>query len=481
MYLNHVGGTCAACGSTGSNDDQVASFCQTVLQQVLIHEMEQTFLIGDHLNLLSVNAPQHGQEGTNLRAGGERDNRGLGTQTCQTTCGVTGLGESNDELCIQLVGDVHCCAGNCATAGAGLAVQLGHAVQAALFGILNDCSHSLQGQDRVLTDRGLTGEHHCVCAVEDCVSAVRNLCTGGDGVVGHGLEHLGCHDDGLCPAACHVDCLLLDEGNLGEGQLNTEVTTSDHDAVELVDDVLQVLNCLGLLNLGNDGYADTLFVHDLVDGVNVCAGTDEGECNDVCTHLQCEAQVVRVLLGQRGQGDCCAGQVDALVVGDGTTDDHAGANAGGGYLNSFEADLTVVEQELVAELYVAGQTLVGGATDFCGTFNVFGSDGEVCAGLKVFLAVCETLEANLGALQVGEDSNVLTELCRLVTDGVVACLVLGVVTVAHVQTGDVQASLDCLGDLLGGLDCRTDGCNDFCAPHVPNLCVLFHVAPEGSH
>ena len=179
--------------------------------------MEQTFLIGDHLNLLSVNAPQHGQEGTNLRAGGERDNRGLGTQTCQTTCRVTGLGESNDELCVQLVSDVHCCAGDGATAGAGLAVQLGHAVQAALLGVLNDGSHSLQGQNRVLTDRGLTGEHYCVCAVEDCVSTVRNLCTGGNGVVGHRLEHLGCHDDGLCPAACHVDGLLLHEGNLGEG------------------------------------------------------------------------------------------------------------------------------------------------------------------------------------------------------------------------------------------------------------------------
>ena len=56
VYLNHVGGTCATCGSTGSNDDQVASFCQTVLQQVLVHEVEQTFLVGDHLNLLSVNA-----------------------------------------------------------------------------------------------------------------------------------------------------------------------------------------------------------------------------------------------------------------------------------------------------------------------------------------------------------------------------------------------------------------------------------------
>ena len=218
-----------------------------------------------------------------------------------------------------------------------------------------------------------------------------------------------------------------------------------------------------------------------MDGVNVCTGTNEGECNDVYTHLQGEAQVLCVLLGQCGQGDCCAGQVNTLVVGDGATDDHAGANASGGNLNCFEADLTVVEQELVAELDVAGQALVGGATDFCGTFNVFGGDGEVCAGLKVFLAVCEALEANLGALQVGEDSNVLTELCRLFTDGVVACLVLGVVTVAHVQTGDVQASLDCLGDLLGGLDCRTDGCNDFCAPHVPNLCVLFCATIGGSH
>ena len=216
-----------------------------------------------------------------------------------------------------------------------------------------------------------------------------------------------------------------------------------------------------------------------MDGLNVCTGTDEGECNDVRTHLQGEAQVVGVLLGQCGQRDRSARQVDALVVGDGAAHDDAGAHAGGSHLDSLEANLAVVEQELVAELYVARQTLVGGAANFCGTLNVFGGNGEIGAGLKVFLTVCEALEANLGALQVGKDSNVLTELCRLFADGVVACLVLGVVTVAHVQTGDVQASLDCLGDLLGRFDCRTDGCNDFCAPHVPNLCVLFRAPHEG--
>ena len=176
-----------------------------------------------------------------------------------------------------------------------------------------------------------------------------------------------------------------------------------------------------------------------MDGVNVCTGTNERECNNVCTHLQCEAQVVCVLLGQRGQGDCCAGQVNTLVVRDGAADNHAGANGGGGDLNCFEANLAVIEQELVTELYVAGQALVSGAADFCGTFNVFGGDGKICTGLKVFLTVGETLEANLGALQVGEDCNILTELCGFFTDSVVTPLVLGVVTVAHVQTGDVQA------------------------------------------
>ena len=70
---------------------------------------------------------------------------------------------------------------------------------------------------------------------------------------------------------------------------------------------LSMMSCrfstrLGLLNLCDNGHADALFVHDLVDGVNVCTGTNERECNNVCTHLQCEAQVVCVLLGQRGQG-----------------------------------------------------------------------------------------------------------------------------------------------------------------------------------
>ena len=57
---------------------------------------------------------------------------------------------------------------------------------------------------------------------------------------------------------------LLHQRHLLERQLHAEVAAGHHDAVERVDDLVEVVDRLRLLDLGDDGQPHALLVHDLV-------------------------------------------------------------------------------------------------------------------------------------------------------------------------------------------------------------------------
>ena len=91
----------------------------------------------------------------------------------------------------------------------------------------------------------------------------------GRGVVDHRLQHLGGHDDRLGVAAGLVDDLLLQERHVLERALHAEVAAGDHEAVEGLDDLVEVVDRLRLLDLGDDGHGDALLVHDLAHVLDV--------------------------------------------------------------------------------------------------------------------------------------------------------------------------------------------------------------------
>jgi hypothetical protein len=75
----------------------------------------------------------------------------------------------------------------------------------------------------------------------------------------------------------------------------------------------------------------------------------------------------------------------------------------------------------------------------------------------------EAAEADLRALQVGEDADGVSLGVRGVADHVVDPLVVLAVAVAEVQPGDVHARLDELAYPVGGGGGRTQRADDLCA------------------
>src|SRR5690606_34812554 len=121
-------------------------------------------------------------------------------------------------------------------------------------------------------------------------------------------------------------CALLHDRHSLERQLDAQVATGDHDAVEGIDDLFERVDSLRLLDLRDDGDLDAFFCHDLVHTLDIAGVTHEGQRDQVCADVQAPTKICLVLFAERGNVDSDTGQVDALVVGNRTSDDHLGGH-----------------------------------------------------------------------------------------------------------------------------------------------------------
>src|SRR5579864_5194965 len=121
------------------------------------------------------------------------------------------------------------------------------------LGFDHDARHDGDRLARILTAGGFGGKHDGVGAVEDCVGDIAGLGARGAGVFDHGFEHLGGGDDRLAPGGGAADDVLLNDGNFFGSHLNAEIAAGDHDSVGGFENFFQMIDGLGLLELGNHG------------------------------------------------------------------------------------------------------------------------------------------------------------------------------------------------------------------------------------
>ena len=213
---------------------------------------------------------------------------------------LAGLGEDAEVLGLDEVGDLDGRERDRAALRARLGAERRDALEPVLLGRLDDAGHGLDRDDGVLAHARLAREHHRVGAVEDGVGDVGGLGARRHRAVDHRLEHLRGHDHRLRQAAGELDRALLHDRHRLERQLDAEVAARDHDRVERLDDLLERVDGLRLLDLGDDRHATADLRHDLVHAVDVGGVAHERERDEVGAELEAPAQVGLVLLGQRG-------------------------------------------------------------------------------------------------------------------------------------------------------------------------------------
>ena len=150
-----------------------------------------------------------------------------------------------------------------------------------VLGLGDDLGHHGDGFDGIFAGGGFAGEHDGVGAVVDGVGDVGGLGAGGARVLDHGLEHLGGGDDGLAVLGGAADDVLLDGGDFFGRDFDAEVAAGDHDAVGDFEDGVEVLDGLGLFELGDDPGVGVEGGEAVLDVADVVGGADEGDGDGV--------------------------------------------------------------------------------------------------------------------------------------------------------------------------------------------------------
>jgi hypothetical protein len=140
--------------------------------------------------------------------------------------------------------------------------------------LLADLSHHFNALDGPLALGSLAGKHDAIGTLANGVCDVGHLGASRAGVDNHGLKHLGGRDDRLADGIALLDDHLLGHVDLLDGDLDTEVAAGNHDAVRHLEDLVEVVQALLRLDLGEDhdpaaGEAQNLA--DLLDVVGLSA------------------------------------------------------------------------------------------------------------------------------------------------------------------------------------------------------------------
>ena len=113
-----------------------------------------------------------------------------------------------------------------------------------------DPVHHLNGFDRILARGRFRRQHHGIRAVIDRRRDVGGLRTRGHGRTDHRFQHLRGDDHRLPQPPAGAHDAALDRRHLFRRQLHAQVAARDHDGIRFFDDLVEMLDRRGLLELG---------------------------------------------------------------------------------------------------------------------------------------------------------------------------------------------------------------------------------------
>ena len=168
------------------------------------------------------------------------------------------------------------------------------------LGLLDDLVHRFDHLDGKLTDRGFSTEHDGVGPVEHGIGHIGDFGAGRARVGDHAIHHLGGHDDGARPLDALADDVFLDSGQPFHGHFDAQIATGYHDPVGSFDDLVDALDCLRLLDLGDDLGRMVFGLDALLQVFEVARRTHKGQGDPVDRLGEDEVEVFQVFFRQAG-------------------------------------------------------------------------------------------------------------------------------------------------------------------------------------
>ena len=224
------------------------------------------------------------------------------------------------------------------------------------FDLTGDPVHHVDGFHRPGPSGGFGGQHHRVGSVIHGIGHVGHFGAGRRGGGDHRFEHLRCHNHRLSRSTGQLHDALLRGRHLLRRQLHAKVAARHHHCIRQFDNLRQPLHRRRLFDLGQQRRlpADQLpgFGH-------ILGSLHKGQRNPVHPVVEGKGQIAPILLGQRRHRHHNIGNIQPLVVGQGTADFNQAFNPVGMNCRHPRDHFPVIKHQPRARLQGGEQFLVG--------------------------------------------------------------------------------------------------------------------------
>ena len=315
-------------------------------------------------------------------------------------CCTSGFCYCKDCLCFQINSSQTCCVCNCICdirVLISLCFLKDRIVINVLFHMLCDTAHHLKCLYRIFTSCCFSGKHSRTCSLEDRIGNVCSLCTGWSRMRDHGVKHLCCSDDRFACCINFLDDLLLDNRYIFRWNLNTHVTSGDHNTVCCFDDLIDIVNTLLVLNLGNDlDFFTAVFFQDFSYFTDIISSTCKRCCNKVKSFLNTEKKVIMVFLADKWHLQVCARNIDTFFITNYTCVDNFTYDIFSCDILNFQIYKSVINQNVSAWFYILIKFFISNAYVLVSSFDIFICK---CKNLSFFQRNLTILEASKSDLR----------------------------------------------------------------------------------
>ena len=217
------------------------------------------------------------------------------------------------------------------------------------FCTAGNLDHRLECFNRIFTGSSFTGKHDRTCSLIDGIGNVCSLCTCRTWILDHGIQHLSCCDDLFAGTVYFGNNIFLNNRNIFKRDLNTHITTGNHDTVCGFDDTVDVVNTLLILDLCDDlNVVAAIFFEDIADLFDIGCCSGEGSSDEIISFFDAEKDIVMVFRADKWHIYLYARKVYTFFVAEDTTIYNGTDNVMTFDLFDFKSDQTIIDQNAVA-------------------------------------------------------------------------------------------------------------------------------------
>ena len=224
-------------------------------------------------------------------------------------------------------------------------------------------------------------------------------------MINHRFQHLCRGDNVLALRIRHLDHLLLEHRHFLHRNLHTHIAAGNHNAVRGLQNLLQILDSLHVLDLGNNLHVASMLLKNFSELVNIFLTPYKGCGDKLIALLDAKQNILHIRVADIRHGEDRTRYIYTLMIRyEASVDDTADNVLSADFLH-LQLDQSVVNQKSGSHRNIIFKVLIGNGRSLCRSHNFLCRQGKSLPRPKLYLTALKIPQTDFRSLCIQHSRN----------------------------------------------------------------------------